>query len=70
MVTKHNSWRFTVNYVASGVNESIEKDNYQLPIVMPKLQKLSKYKGVKGFHSLFTPRKKRRISGFLNGLAI
>jgi hypothetical protein len=37
IVPKGKSWRFTVNYPASGVNDAIENDKYQLPLIMPKL---------------------------------
>jgi hypothetical protein len=42
LVAKDNAWRFTVNYKT--VNEQIENDSFPLPLIVPRLKQLTKYK--------------------------
>jgi hypothetical protein len=43
LVQKGAAWRLTINYKPA-VNDNIENDSYNIPLIMPKLQKLSKFK--------------------------
>jgi hypothetical protein len=42
LVAKDNAWRFTVNYKT--VNDQIENDSFPLPLIVPRLKQLTKYK--------------------------
>jgi hypothetical protein len=42
LVAKDNTWRFTVNYKL--VNNQIENDSFPLPLIIPRLKQLTKYK--------------------------
>jgi hypothetical protein len=42
LVAKDNAWRFTVNYKV--VNNLIENDSFPLPLIIPRLKQLTKYK--------------------------
>lgn len=42
LVSKKNTWRFTVNY--KDVNQYIENDNYSLPLITERLRDLTTFK--------------------------